>query len=227
MPPDGLRYPHVRYLDENANGFIDAIEYTTLEWKGEQEINEKLVRRVSLLELADENEKKAIDMCELIDPRVDAKPCGWKVATWDGKPLTADDFEGTPNKEIYDTMMLLYANTAEAMWRSAMQLYKTAKDYGLNKSENARTAWQPPTTKEGLAQLKEIGTPVGYAQLLNAKGLRDKYHNGYWLRELVFADFLAHSGLDKRALQKLYYTGRMDELCDFIRANSPSTREGE
>ena len=223
VPPDGLRFPHVRYLDENGNGFIDAVEYTTVEWKGEQEINEKPVRRVSLLELADEDEKGAVDVCELMDPRVDAKPCGWKLSTWDGKPLTSDDFEGTPNKAIYDKMMLLYANTAEQMWRSATQLHETAKACGLNKSETAHASWQPPKTKEGLAQLKEIGTPAGYAPLLEAESLRAKYHNGYWLRELVFADILAHSGLDERTLMKLYYTGRIEALCTFIRANCPAT----
>ncbi len=41
------------------------------------------------------------------------------------------------------------------------------------------------------------------AKLLKAESLREKYHNGYWLRELVFADILAHSGLDQRVLGRL------------------------
>ena len=219
VPPDGLRYPKVRYLDENKNGFIDTIEYLTVERKGESEINEKLISRVSLLDLVGDDEKNTIDVCELIDPRVEAKPCGWKLETWDGKPLKVKDFEGTPNKEIYDKMTALYSGVAENMWLSATKLYDTAKKCGLNKSENAEDAPEPERTKEALAQLKEIGTPHGYAKLIKAESLREKYHNGYWLRELVFADILEHSGLDLRILQKYYYTGKIDELCEYVIKN--------
>lgn len=219
VPPDGLRYPKVRYLDENRNGFIDTIEYLTVERKGESEINEKLIRRVSLLDFAGDDEKNRIDVCELIDPRVEAKPCGWKLETWDGNPLKAKDFEGTPNKEIYDKITALYKGVAENMWSSATKLYETAKKCGLNKSENVEDAPEPERTKEALAKLTEIGTPHGYVKLLKAESLREKYHNGYWLRELVFADILEHSGLDQRTLQKYYYTGRIDELCEYVIEN--------
>ena len=217
VPPEGLKYPTVRYLDENKNGFIDTIEYLTVERQGEGAVNEKLIRRVSLLDLADDDEKDSIDVCELIDPRVEAKLCGWKIETWDGNPLKAEDFEGTPNKEIYDKMTKLYEGVANDMWSSGMKLYETAKSCGLNKSENAEDPPEPQRTKEALAQVKEIGIPHGYARLVKAEGLREKYHNGYWLRELVFADILEHSGLDAKKLQRLYYTGKVEELCDYLK----------
>ena len=67
--------------------------------------------------------------------------------------------------------------------------------------------------------MKVLEVPKGYSRLLVGKSRREKYHNGYWLKEKVFADILKYSSLDKATLEKYFYTGRIDELCEYIEAN--------
>lgn len=213
-PPKGLRYPRVRYSDTNRNGFIDTIEYMTVEY-GNEENSAKIERAISLIDLCGEIDRP--DICELIDPRVDAKISDWRIKTWDGQPLTESDFEGTSAKMAYDKYKAVYSEAANNIWKQAKKLHAVAKELGLNKSENSDTKLKIDYTKEELAQMKELTVPAGYSRHLKARGLRDKYNNGFWLREKTFADIIAHSGLDRKQLERFYYTGRIDDLCKFIR----------
>ncbi len=216
-PPAGIRYPRVRYSDTNGNGFIDRIEYMTVEYGKEGE-TEKIDRVVSLLDYADEKNPKP-DVCELFDPRVDTKVTGWTVAKWDGKPFTAKDFKGTPVKAGFDRVYQFYGRVCDGMWSDAEKLYKTARDLGLNRSEDLDKELKDTYTKDELAALKVLDIPKGYSRHLSGKTRREKYNNGYWLKEKVFADILEYSSLDNRTLEKYFYTGRIDELCEYVRAN--------
>lgn len=215
-PPVGLRYPRVRYTDTNGNGFIDTITYMTVEY-GREETTEKVERTVSLLGYADA-EMPNPDVCELIDPRVDVPITGWSVAGWDGKPLKPSDFINTPIKAGYDKMHDLYTKVSDDMWTSAELLYKTAKSLKLNKSDNLDKGLKTQYTKEELAALTNIDLTKGYSRNIKAKSRRDKYNNGYWLKEKVFADIMEFSGLDKCTLEKFYYTERIDDLCKYLKA---------
>jgi len=211
-PPVGLRYPRVRYSDRNRNGFIDTIEYMTVEYGREAE-TEKIERTISLLGLAGEGDE-APDVCPLIDPRVEAPLTGWRLEKWNGQPLGPQDFAGSPNKEVYDRMIALYANVAEQMWRGAWKLYQTAKRHRLNVSEDLDRELKLAWTKEELGELRELTVPAGYSRHLAGRTRREQYHNGFWLREKVFQDLLDHSGLDPLTLQRDYYAGRIDALCE-------------
>lgn len=213
-PPAGLRYPRVRYSDRNGNGFIDTIEYMTVEY-GREATTERIERTVSLIEFG-EGAELAPDICELFDPRVTAPLSGWRLDTWDGNPLRKSDFAGTPNRAAYDRMMALYTRVNEQMWRDAQKLYRTAKRHGLNTSENADRDLKLTYAKAELAALTELTVPPGYSRHLSGKTRRDRYNNGFWLKEKVFADILAHSGMDASTLKRLYYMGKMDELCKYI-----------
>ena len=211
-PPVGLRYPRVRYSDRNRNGFIDTIEYMTVEYGREAE-TEKIERTISLLGLAGEGDE-APDVCPLIDPRVEAPLTGWRLEKWNGQPLGPQDFAGSPNKEVYDRMIALYANVAEQMWRGAWKLYQTAKRHRLNVSEDLDRELKLAWTKEELGELRALTVPAGYSRHLAGRTRREQYHNGFWLREKVFQDLLDHSGLDPLTLQRDYYAGRIDALCE-------------
>jgi hypothetical protein len=158
------------------------------------------------------------DICELINPRVDAPITGWSIAKWDGKPLKPSDFNNTPIKAGYDKMFNLYTNVSDNMWASAELLYQTAKSLGINRSENLDKGLKTQYTNEELASLTNIDLTKGYSRNLKAKSRRDRYNNGYWLKEKVFADVLEFSRLDKGTLEKLYYTGRINELCEYLKA---------
>jgi len=215
--PAKLRYPRVRYSDTNGNGFIDKIEYMTVEYNNEAK-SEKIERVVSLLNCADSKHPKP-DVCDLFDPRVKAPVTGWTVAKWNGKPLTRKDFKGTPVKAGFDKVYKLYGRVCEGMWSDAQKLYKTAKALGLNRSENLDKDLKVKYTKKELAALKVLEIPKGYSRHLSGKTRREKYHNGYWLKEKVFTDILKYSSLDKAAMEKYFYTGRIDELCEYVRKN--------
>ena len=215
-PPVGLRYPRVRYIDTNGNGFIDTITYMTVEY-GREETTEKIERTVSLLDYADA-EMPSPDVCELVDPRVDVPITGWSIAKWDGKPMKPSDFANTPIKAGYDKVFNLYTKVSDDMWKSAEQLYQTAKSLKLNRSENLDKGLKTQYTKEELAALTNIDLTKGYTRNLKAKSRRDRYNNGYWLKEKVFADVLEFSELDKGILEKLYYTRRINELCEYLKA---------
>ena len=220
-PPVGLRYPRVRYSDTDGNGFIDRIEYMTVEYTGKfgtEAATEMVDRVVSLLDYADDTLPHP-DVCDLIDPRVTAPISGWSLAKWDGRPLRPADFEGTPVKAGFDKMSELYASACDQMWADATQLHGLAKTLGLNRSENLDRAPTPrPSTADRL-KFKQLGIPKGYSRHLSASTRRDKYDNGYWLREKVFADIRAYSKLDRATLERLYCTGRIQDLCEFVGAN--------
>lgn len=215
-PPVGLRYPRVRYTDTNGNGFIDRIEYMTVEY-GHEESTEKVSKVVSLLDFAGA-EMPNPDVCDLHDPRVGAPITGWSVARWNGKPLKPEDFQGTPIKAGYDKMFDLYTGVSDGMWSSAWMLYEMAKSLGLNKSQNLDKGLKTQYTKDELAALTNIDVAKGYSRHLTGKTRRERYNNGFWLREKVFADILEYSGLDKSMLEKLYYTGRISDLCAYLKA---------
>lgn len=224
QPPVGLRYPRVRYSDTNDNGFIDKIETMTVEYTGEfgtEGPTEKISRVVSLLDFADGDNPNP-DVCELIDPRVSAPISGWSIARWDGRPLQSEDFEGKPVKAAFDKMHALYGQVCENTWADAVMLHAAARKLGLNKSENLdRVPTKRPTWDER-KQRKILDVPEGYSRHLHANSRREKYNNGYWLKEKVFADILEYSGLDRARLERLYYTGRIEELCTLLAANTKS-----
>ena len=116
-------------------------------------------------------------------------------------------------------MSELYASACDQMWADATQLHGLAKTLGLNRSENLDRAPTPrPSTADRL-KFKQLGIPKGYSRHLSASTRRDKYDNGYWLREKVFADIRAYSKLDRATLERLYCTGRIQDLCEFVGAN--------
>lgn len=209
-PPKGLRYPLVRYYDTDKNGFIDKIERQTVEYGSEADtvVVEEVIH---LLDFATPDNPHP-DICELIDPRVDVPLTGWKVETWDGEPLQAKDFEGTPCKAGFDKFHQLYGTVGERMWSDAMKLYTAAKEHNLNKSEKLDENLKLQYTKEELAAMKTLAIPAGYSKLLAGGSRREKYNNGFWLREKVFLDIKERSGLDGKLLDRLYYTGKIDQL---------------
>ena len=219
-PPIGLRYNKVRYSDTNNNGFIDKIEYMAVSYAHYPDGDEKehVYKTINLLDYADEDMLNP-DICELFNPRVDSKITDFSVANWDGNPLTSVNFENTSIKDGYDKVFKLYDNVAENMWKSAEKLYAVARKYNLNKSENLDKNIKTDYTLQELLALKEYFIPKGYSRHLIASDRREKYNNGYWLREKVVEDILNYSGLDKFILEKYYYTGRIDKLCKYLEKN--------
>ena len=218
-PPPGLRYPRVRYADTSGNGFIDTIEYLTVEYGRESE-TEEVTRTVRLADYAEDGNSP--DACDLIESRTDGTDVdGWRLGDWDGEPLTSQDFEATPNKVIYDRITELYRQTCEGMWDDAWRLYTTARRHGLNVSEdkdrNVRTAY----AKKELAALGDIMVPEGYSRHLSGTTRREQYHNGFWLKEKVLEDIIEHSCLDEFLVRKYYYTGDIDALCRYIDGSMP------
>ena len=62
----------------------------------------------------------------------------------------------------------------------------------------------------------EYGVPNGYSRHLSGNTLREKYHNGYWLREKVFADICKCNRLNQHTLETYYYTGCYQKLVNYI-----------
>ncbi len=119
-------------------------------------------------------------------------------------------------------MHAFYGQVFESTWADAVKLHATARKLGLNKSENLdRVPIERPTWDER-KQRKTLEIPKGYSRHLRANSRREKYNNGYWLGEKVFADVLEYSGLDRAQLERLYYTGQIEELCTFLAANTKS-----
>ncbi|MHB1462936.1 MAG: hypothetical protein ACYC1M_16720 [Armatimonadota bacterium] len=214
VPPAGLRYPQVKYSDTNGNGYIDRIVYSTVEF-GNEATTELVERTVDLLAFADQDHPEP-DVCATIDPRVNTRPNGWNISKWKGKPLTPQSFRGTSIKAGYDKISDLYGDVCDHLWSDAMMLYKLAKRFKLNRSESLDQGLKTSYTKQELADLKVLEIPKGYSRHLKAKTRREKYDNGYWLKEKVFADILSHSGLDRFRLEKYYYLGEIDQLCRYV-----------
>ena len=102
------------------------------------------------------------------------------------------------------------------MWRSAKLLYDCAVRHGLNVSEGMDADLRTEYSREELLSMKEYCVPKGYSRHLSGGTLREQYHNGFWLREKVFADICACDMLDRFTLEKYYYTARYAELCSYI-----------
>ena len=66
--------------------------------------------------------------------------------------------------------------------------------------------------------MKEYLVPEGYSRHLSGNSLREKYHNGYWLREKVYADICKCEKADKKVMDALYYTGEYGKLAAYIDA---------
>jgi hypothetical protein len=216
LPPRGLRYPRVRYRDRSGNGFIDTVEYLTVEF-GDEDRTAVVHRTVDLNAFADEDLPEP-DRCPLFDPRGDAPLSGWRLRDWDGKPLTLDDFRNTPNHEVYRRMHGLYGEVCERMWTDARLLYETARRHALSRSRDLDRAPPPVPGREQLAGLVELVVPPGYSRHLQGNTRREKYHNGFWLREKVYQDVREYSGLPAERLDRLYYTGRIRALCELLDA---------
>ena len=102
------------------------------------------------------------------------------------------------------------------MWAGAQLLYACAVRNGLNVSENLDFNLKTNYTREECLNMKEYGSPEGYSRHLSGKNLREKYHNGYWLREKVFADICKCSKLDSTRLSRYYYAGKYTELVAYV-----------
>jgi hypothetical protein len=221
-PPEGLRYPQVRYYDTTGNGFIDQIVYSSVEYKNEKNTRQ-VIKTISLGDYADET-MPSPDVTELHDPSeapLSVPDTGWSIENWDGNPLTEKDFGKSPVKASFDDLFALYGKVCDAMWEGAWTLYETAKKHGLNRSESMDADLKLTYTREELAAMKELAVPAGYSRHLSGKDRRQKYHNGYWLREKVFEDILLYSGLDRFTLEKYYYRGEYDQLCRWIDEQMP------
>ena len=97
-------------------------------------------------------------------------------------------------------------------------LYDTAVYLGWNSSEWAKECAVPPRlSKEEKAGVTDVRVLRGYTSLTDAAGLREKYHHGYWLKEKVLMDLLGAVEPERRgSIQKLFYTGRIPEMCKML-----------
>jgi hypothetical protein len=216
VPPEGLRYDRVRYFDTDGNGFIDRIEYSAVEF-GREDTTEEIRHVVDLRRFGDD-----ADVCDVIDPRVDAPLTGWKFSVWDGRPLSLEEINAGSCGRAYAKMKELYRQVADQMWARAIRLFEAARSTGLTAREGDSECAVGPEWIERPAEerlgIQDITMRQGYAGLTAAKTLREKYHRGYWLREKVFTDILWQaSETERETLCRLYYTGRIDELCEVVR----------
>lgn len=214
VPSDGMKYPRVRYFDTTGNGFFDTIRYETVRY-GHEEEGSELIREIHLYDYADE-EIPAPDEAALFDPRTNAPDTGFMLENWNGKPFTAEDFEGSPAKDCYDRVKDLYEYCCKKMWQGAELVYGCAKRHGLNVSEALDAELRTAYTNDERLAMTEYAVAEGYSRHLSGETLREKYNNGFWLREKAFADICKCEKLDRFTLEKLYYTGRYTALCDYI-----------
>jgi len=222
MPPEGLRYPLIRYADTDGDGFFDRIEYLTAEF-GREETTAKVQRVVSLGELADG--EPFPDGLPIVEIRVDEPLTGQKLEDWDGKPVRNIR---TAARTAYERLCELFRRTTEESWSRARALYEAARRRGWNTSRDdpefsplPDCRWlapeRPMLTKQQLAGLDEIMVLGGYSRLLAPQTLMQKYRNAFWLKEKVFADVLSAAPPAAHIeLQRLYYFGRFDELVECI-----------
>jgi hypothetical protein len=218
-PPEGILHTVIRYSDTDKNGFIDRIEYGTAEYKHEEQ-TWKPDRVVNILDYANRRNPHP-DVQPLFDPRVDTPLTGWKVSTWDGKPIY--DWSKTAPFQAYAKLKTLYEKVCAKQWVEARMMYDTACSLGMNRSEAITECADSLTpTREGLTSAKDIRVLRGYSSLTDAAGLYPKYRQGYWLKEKVLSDILDSVGeAGRREVQKLYYTNRIPELCRMLRQTYP------
>lgn len=209
-PSEGMRYTRVRYFDNDGDGFVDTLRYETVEY-GREEDTANVLREIRLSDYAAEVSKP-----ELFDMRTDTPLTGFRVENWNGQAFTPKDFEGTPAKAVYDKTKAFYARVCERMWEGAQMLYQCAVRHGLNSSEQLDAGLKTEYTREERLAMTEYGIPEGYSRHLSGCNVREKYHNGYWLREKVFADICRCDRLDRHFLERCYYTGRYCELVRYI-----------
>ena len=124
-PPKGLKYPLVRYYDSDKNGFIDKIEYSTVEYQNERQ-SKNVVKIINLFDYVTA-ENPHPDVCELFNPKVDVPLKGFKIENWDAQSLQAKDFENSPIKAAYDKFYKFYGTVGENLWNDAEKLYAVAK----------------------------------------------------------------------------------------------------
>lgn len=214
MPPKGLLYHRVRYFDTDQNGFIDTIRYERVAF-GQEEETAELIKEICLLDYADE-ENPHPDKAALFDPRPDVDKTGFCLAGWNGEPFGEADFKGSPAKVCYDGVKALYEQVCARMWQSAKLLYDCAVRHKLNFSEMLDRDMPAAYDKTALLSLREYPVPPGYSRHLAGQTLREQYHNGFWLREKVFADLCSCPALDRFTLEKYYYTARYEALCAYV-----------
>ncbi len=80
----------------------------------------------------------------------------------------------------YEDFKELHAGIANQQWDNALQAVKVAKNERIN------TGW--------------------YANMMNPRSLREKYHNGYWLNFYLY--------MDLRHLGEIRQDKEFIELCD-------------
>jgi len=210
-PPKGLRYNKVKYYDNDRDGYIDYIEYGVARY-GYSEDAWTIERSVDLLQCC------AIEDIQTarISPQVESPATGWRLETWDGTPFTPHTFEGTAPKDAFDKYVAVYDASANKMWEDAQKLYDCAKSLGLNKSEHMDVCCETVLEWGMAANMTDATVPKGYTRHLTASNRREKYHNGYWLREKVYEDILGEDEPDKNILNKFYYGGKIDCLCAYL-----------
>jgi hypothetical protein len=227
-PGKGLLHDLVRYHDTDGNGFIDRIEYGLAEYGNVQQ-TWRVNRTVNLLTFAN-SEHPHPDVQPLFNLRVDTPMNGWKISNWDGEPIL--DWSDTAPYEAYRKLKKIYEQLCARQWLEARMLYDTAVSLGLNVSEHSEECAVPPQlSNEEKAGITDVRVLRGYASLTAAAGLREKYHHGYWLKEKVLLDLLdAVEPERKAAIQKLFYTGRIPDLCKELQhvgwASKPDPEQG-
>ncbi len=214
LPPNGLSYPCVRYYDTTGNGFIDTIIYSIIVY-GNQEGSQQVLKTIYLTDYADEDIPEP-DMCELVDITPNTPFTNFALEDWDGNSLSAEEFEASSAKQCYNSLNGIYETVCNNMWDSAQLLYQTACRYQLNITENQDENLRTNYTLDERMSLTDIKIPKGYSRHLKGETRREKYHNGFWLRQKVFEDFCTDSRFDKFILEKYFYTARYQELCDYI-----------
>ena len=216
-PSEGMRYTRVRYFDSDNDGFIDTLRWETAEYGREDETC-VLLREIRLSDYGADFLKP-----ELFDLRTDAPATGFRVENWNGRPFTPQDFEGSPAKTIYDKTKAFYTKVCGQMWEGAQLLHKCAVRHGLNVNEALDADLKTDYTREECLAMTDYGVPAGYSRHLTGSTLREQYHNGYWLREKVFADLCLCEKLDRHLMEGFYYTAQYSQLVDYIdRCLTPS-----
>ncbi|MBR2902333.1 MAG: hypothetical protein IKC38_03865, partial [Clostridia bacterium] len=209
-PSEGMRYTRVRYFDNDSDGFIDTLRYENVEY-GREDATAQVIRHISFADLGIDPPTP-----ELFDMRTDAEITGFRVENWDGEPFTPQTFQGSPAKTVYDKTKAFYAKVCEEMWAGAQKLFECAVRHGLNVSQHLDADLKTEFTREECLNMTEYGVPQGYSRHLSGNTLREKYHNGYWLREKVFADICLCPQLDRLQLERNYYTGEYQQLVEYV-----------